>query len=130
MVAPESLIARLIARLMMKQLLPVFALVLALGASLSVFAMGLDEAKQKLDEVKQQGLVGETPTGYLDIVSGEGQAGEVVEAINNARRDEYKRIAEKHDIPVTKVETVAGMKAIEKTPDGQYIKIDGRWVKK
>jgi uncharacterized protein YdbL (DUF1318 family) len=115
---------------MMKRLLPVFALVLAFGASLPVSAMELGEAKQRLDEVKQQGLVGETPTGYLDVVSGEGQAREVVEAINNARRDEYKRIAEKHNIPVTKVETVAGKKAIEKTPDGQYIQVDGRWVKK
>lgn len=114
----------------MKRLLPVFALVLAFGASMSVFAMGLAEAKQKLDEVKQQGLVGETPTGYLGVVGDKGQARDVVEAINAARRDEYKRIAEKHNISVTKVETVAGKKAIEKTPDGQYIQINGKWVKK
>jgi len=114
----------------MKRLLPVFVLVLALGASLSVSAMELDEAKQKLDQVKQQGLVGETPTGYLEVVRGEGQAREVVEAINSARRDEYTRIAEKHNIPVTQVETVAGKKAIEKTPGGQYIQVDGGWLKK
>nr|WP_297399163.1 YdbL family protein [uncultured Marinobacter sp.] len=114
----------------MKRLLQMFALVLVFGVSLSVFAMGLSEAKQKLDTVKQQGLVGETPTGYLDVVRAEGQAREVVEAINSARRDEYKRIAEKHNIPVTQVETVAGKKAIEKTPDGQYIQVNGQWVKK
>ena len=60
----------------------------------------------------------------------EGQAKEVVEAINSARRDEYKRIAEKHNIPVTQVETVAGKKAIEKTPSGQYVQMGGKWVKK
>ena len=109
----------------MKRLIQMFALVLAFGISASVLAMGLDEAKQKLDSVKQQGLVGETPTGYL-----EGQAKEVVEAINSARRDEYKRIAEKHNIPVTQVETVAGKKAIEKTPSGQYVQMGGKWVKK
>lgn len=114
----------------MKRLLQMFALVLAFGISASVFAMGLAEAKQKLDDVKQQGLVGETPTGYLAVVRAEGQAKEVVEAINDARREEYERIAEKHDIPVTEVETVAGKKAIEKTPDGQYIKVNGNWVKK
>jgi hypothetical protein len=54
----------------------------------------------------------------------------VVEAINSARRDEYKRIAEKHNIPVTQVETVAGKKAIEKTPSGQYVQMGGKWVKK
>lgn len=114
----------------MKQLMQMFALVLAFGFSASVLAMGLDEAKQKLDSVKQQGLVGETPTGYLDVVRAEGQAKEVVEAINSARRDEYKRIAEKHNIPVTQVETVAGKKAIEKTPAGQYVEMGGKWVKK
>ncbi|WP_296931975.1 YdbL family protein [uncultured Marinobacter sp.] len=114
----------------MKRLMQMFALVLAFGISASVLAMGLDEAKQKLDSVKQQGLVGETPTGYLDVVRAEGQAREVVEAINSARRDEYKRIAEKHNIPVTQVETVAGKKAIEKTPTGQYVQMGGKWVKK
>ena len=114
----------------MKRLIQMFALVLAFGISASVLAMGLDEAKQKLDSVKQQGLVGETPTGYLEVVRAEGQAKEVVEAINSARRDEYKRIAEKHNIPVTQVETVAGKKAIEKTPAGQFVLIDGRWIKK
>lgn len=114
----------------MKRLLQMFALVLAFGISASVFAMGLAEAKQKLDDVKQQGLVGETPTGYLAVVRAEGQAKEVVDAINDARREEYERIAEKHDISVTEVETVAGKKAIEKTPNGQYIKVNGNWVKK
>lgn len=114
----------------MKRLIQMFALVLAFGISASVLAMGLDEAKQKLDSVKQQGLVGETPTGYLEVVRAEGQAKEVVEAINSARRDEYKRIAEKHNIPVTQVETVAGKKAIEKTPSGQYVQMSGKWVKK
>ncbi|MCD1648757.1 hypothetical protein A8B84_04165 [Marinobacter sp. EhC06] len=114
----------------MKRLMQMFALVMAFGISASVLAMGLDEAKQKLDSVKQQGLVGETPTGYLDVVRAEGQAKEVVEAINSARRDEYKRIAEKHNIPVTQVETVAGKKAIEKTPAGQYVEMGGKWVKK
>ena len=114
----------------MKRLMQMFALVLAFGISASVLAMGLGEAKQKLESVKQQGLVGETPTGYLEVVRAEGQASEVVEAINSARRDEYKRIAEKHNIPVTQVETVAGKKAIEKTPAGQYVQMGGKWVKK
>lgn len=114
----------------MKRVMQMVALVLAFGISASAFAMGLAEAKQKLDEVKQQGLVGETPTGYLEVVRPAGQAKEVVEAINSARREEYKRIAEKHNIPVTQVETVAGKKAIERTPAGQFVQIGGEWVKK
>ncbi|MFL1467149.1 YdbL family protein [Marinobacter sp. DUT-3] len=114
----------------MKRLIQLGAFILAIGMSLPALAMGLDEAKQKLESVKQQGLVGETPTGYLDVVRADGQAREVVEAINSARRDEYTRIAEKHDIPVTQVETVAGKKAIDKTPSGQFVLIEGQWVKK
>ncbi|MBS8239529.1 DUF1318 domain-containing protein [Marinobacter lipolyticus] len=114
----------------MKRLLQLGAFILALGMTTSALAMGLDEAKQKLDAVKQQGLVGETPTGYLDVVRPEAEAREVVEAINTARRDEYTRIAEKHGIPVTQVETVAGQKAVEKTPSGQFVLVDGQWVKK
>lgn len=114
----------------MKRLIQLGAFILAIGMSLPALAMGLDEAKQKLESVKQQGLVGETPTGYLDVVRADGEAREVVEAINSARRDEYTRIAEKHDIPVTQVETVAGKKAIEKTPSGQFVLIEGQWVEK
>ena len=114
----------------MKQLMQLSAFLLVMVMALPALAMGLDEAKQKLESAKQQGVVGETPTGYLDVVRAEGDARAVVEAINSARRDEYTRIAEKHDIPVTQVETVAGKKAIEKTPGGQFVLIDGQWVKK
>ena len=114
----------------MKRLIQLGAFVLALAIAIPALAMGLEEAKQKLDTVKQQGLVGETPTGYLDVVRAEGDAQAVVKAINQARRDESTRIAEKHDIPVTQVETVAGQKAIEKTPSGQFVLINGKWVKK
>ncbi len=114
----------------MKRLMQLSAFMLALAMALPALAMGLDEAKQKLEPAKQQGLVGETPTGYLDVVRAEGDARAVVEAINSARREEYTRIAEKHDIPVTQVETVAGKKAIEKTPGGQFVLIGGQWVKK
>jgi len=114
----------------MKQLMQLSAFLLVMVMALPALAMGLDEAKQKLEPAKQQGLVGETPTGYLDVVRAEGDARALVEAINSARREEYTRIAEKHDIPVTQVETVAGKKAIEKTPGGQFVLIDGQWVKK
>lgn len=106
------------------------ALLLMLCLSLPALALSLEEAKGQLDAAKRQGLVGETPEGYLEVVRPEGQAREIVEAINRARREEYARIAQKHDIPVAQVETVAGKKAIEKTPPGQYILLDGQWVKK
>lgn len=114
----------------MRSVMHLSSLLLALCLSVPALAMGLDEAKAQLDSAKQQGLVGETPTGYLEVVRPENQASDIVEAINQARRQEYARIAEKHDIPVAQVETVAGKKAMEKTPSGQFIQVDGAWVKK
>ncbi|WP_372965623.1 YdbL family protein [Marinobacter sp.] len=114
----------------MKRLKQLSAVLLTIAMAVPAFGMSLSDAKQKLEAAKQQGLVGETPTGYLGVVRAEGDTREVVDAINSARRDEYTRIAEKHAIPVTQVETVAGKKAIEITPSGQFVLIDGRWVKK
>lgn len=114
----------------MKRFIQLGALMAALCLAMPALAMELDEAKERLDSAKQQGLVGETPTGYLDVVKPDGEAKAVVDAINQARREEYARIAEKHDIPVTQVETVAGKKALEKTPAGQYILVEGEWVRK
>ena len=114
----------------MKRFAQLSALILVLCLSGPAFSMGLAEAKNQLDTAKQQGLVGETPAGYLEVVRSGGNAGAIVEAINEARRNEYARIAEKHNIPVAQVETVAGKKALEKTPAGQFIQIDGEWVRK
>lgn len=114
----------------MKRFMQLGTLMAVLCFAMPAFAMELDEAKGKLDSAKAQGLVGETPTGYLDVVKAGDDAKAVVDAINQARREEYARIAEKHDIPVTQVETVAGKKALEKTPAGQYILVEGKWVQK
>lgn len=108
----------------------VTAILMALVLAAPVAALSLDEAKSRLDSAKSEGLVGEMPSGYLGVVTGSGDAAAIADAINQARRDEYARIAEKHNIPVSQVEVVAGKKALEKTPSGQYIQVDGRWVRK
>ena len=103
----------------------VFLLALLLGAS-SAFALSLDAAKD-------QGLVGETPSGYLAAVSDDPPAAvqALVRNINEKRRARYQEIAKKNDIAVGDVEKLAGKKAIEKTPPGQYVrKPSGEWVKK
>ncbi|HAQ25224.1 MAG TPA: DUF1318 domain-containing protein, partial [Pseudomonas sp.] len=50
--------------------------------------------------------------------------------INQARRAEYDRLAQKDGSSVSDVEAIAGKKAIEKTPPGQIIQLNGSWVKK
>ncbi len=99
-------------------------IILALPAA--AFAIDLDAAKQ-------QGLVGETPSGYIESVrpnpSGEIQS--LVQKINSARKQEYQRIAQKNGTALSAVEQIGGKKAIRMTPNGQYVKRpEGSWVKK
>ena len=83
-----------------------------------------------LHSAKQQGLVGETASGYLAVVKPGGGAAALVAKINAQRRAEYQRIAAKNKISAADVEALAGKKAIERTARGQYIRVGGSWRKK
>lgn len=98
------------------------ALVLVMGAH--AYALGLDAAKG-------QGLVGEQPDGYLGVVKATPEAVELASDVNQKRRAAYQRIAQQNGITLDQVGTLAGQKAIEKSPSGQYVKTPtGQWVKK
>ncbi len=86
-----------------------------------------------LDEAKESGLVGEDASGYLAAVSDKPSKDVValVSDINGRRRAEYERIAAANNISVADVEKLAGKKAIEKSPEGAYIRLPGEsWRKK
>ena len=72
--------------------------------SSTVFAMDLNDAMSHLGPAKAAGLLGEQPNGYLGVVKAQGNAAEI--------------------------ETMAGKKALEKTPAGQYIQLNGKWLTK
>ncbi len=92
--------------------------------SASVFAMTLHEAKVA-------GLVGETPGGYLAAVGDPSpDVRRLMEDINAKRRAEYRAISIRTGVDLQAVEVLAGEKAINKTPAGQYIRLDGEWQKK
>lgn len=94
-------------------------------------AMSLSEAMGALGEAKAQGLVGEQPDGYLGVVRSNDRAENIVRLINQARRDEYRRVARENNIDLRDVELMAGQKAIDRTPTGQYIRMpDGQWRRK
>ncbi|MBL7250050.1 YdbL family protein [Alloalcanivorax marinus] len=101
-------------------------LVLAAALLLSVTAAALD-----LNQAKAEGLVGEQPNGYLGVVKATPAAVELVSDINEKRRAAYERIAKQNGITLDQVANLAGQKAIEKTPSGEYIKTPtGQWVEK
>ena len=100
-----------------------------LGSS-AAWALSLNEAMTALPAAKQAGQLGEEPNGYLGVVSSGGNAAEVARQINAARKEEYQRVAKSNGISLSDVETIAGQKAIERTPSGQYIQVNGGWVQK
>ncbi|MBB3104920.1 hypothetical protein FHR87_003348 [Azomonas macrocytogenes] len=104
--------------------------ILLLALSLPAAAINLDEAMSALSGAKASGQLGEKPDGYLGVIKSDGQAEAIAAQINQARRAEYQRLASQNGIDISNVEAIAGKKAIEKTPAGQYVQINGSWVRK
>lgn len=88
----------------------------------------------ELDQAKSQGLVGEQVNGYLGVVASQPSAEvrALVQDINAKRRQAYQRIANDNGIALEQVAALAGKKAIEKTPRGQYVQdpASGSWMKR
>jgi uncharacterized protein YdbL (DUF1318 family) len=91
--------------------------------ALPVFALDLGQAKSG-------GLVGETNTGYLAAVKPSAEVDALVASINSQRKAQYQKIATKNDISLGAVEARAGLKAMEKTPAGEFIDVGTGWQKK
>jgi uncharacterized protein YdbL (DUF1318 family) len=106
------------------------ALLLLLNLSLPAAALNLNEAMSALDGAKISGQLGEMPNGYLGVVKGDDQAAAIARLINQARRSEYQKLAAQNGIQLSDVEAIAGQKALDKTPAGQYIQVQGQWQKK
>lgn len=105
-------------------------LLLTLCLSLPAWALTLNDAMSALGDAKTSGQLGELPTGYLGVVQPGGQADEIARLINQARLAEYQRLARENGIQLGDVEAIAGKKALEKTPAGQYIQLNGKWIRK
>ncbi|HYQ37397.1 MAG TPA: YdbL family protein [Pseudomonas sp.] len=106
------------------------SLLLSLCLALPAFALDLSGAMQALGGAKAAGQLGEQTDGYLGVVQPGGQAEEIARLINQARRAEYQKLATQNGIGLSDVEAMAGKKAVDKTPAGQYIRLDGQWRRK
>jgi uncharacterized protein YdbL (DUF1318 family) len=100
-----------------------FLLILSIFFSSVVFAISLDEAKDK-------GLVGEKDNGYLGLVVEQNDAQSLVNNVNAKRKIVYLKLAEKNGITLQQVEKLAAQKAYKKTNSGHYLWMNGRWIKK
>ena len=84
-----------------------------------------------LGDAKSQGLVGETPRGYLQAVAGAtDELKGLIKSVNSKRKKQYEKIASQNNTSLESVESMAGKKAINMTKSGNYIKMNGKWTKK
>ncbi|GGC92737.1 YdbL family protein [Halopseudomonas salina] len=114
----------------MRMSIRLLLLAAALLVASPTWALSLNQAMGALPEAKAAGLLGERPDGYVGVVSPGGDAAEIARLINEARRAEYQRLAAENGIKLRDVEAIAGKKALERTPSGQYIQLNGVWMPK
>ena len=84
-----------------------------------------------LQEAKNAQIVGVQPNGYLGIVIPSPEATELVLSVNSKRKYYYQIIANRNDLSLDKVATLAAQKAIEAAAPGHMIQTpQGEWIKK
>jgi hypothetical protein len=84
-----------------------------------------------LQTAKEQGLVGETASGYLEAVQTlSPELVRLVATLNANRQAEYRGIAARNHTSLAEVEKLAGARAMEKSSPGSSIKPAGTWQKK
>jgi uncharacterized protein YdbL (DUF1318 family) len=89
------------------------------------------ERYPKLQQLKSQGVVGETSDGFVDFVDKkDAQASELIEAENKDRKTLYKLIADKEGITVEVVAKRAAKRNFDRAKAGEYLKEGGKWKKK
>lgn len=84
-----------------------------------------------LSEARQQGRVGETLSGFIAPIKQDKETLELVNRINEARSENYQKLAESNNISANQVAERVGQKLVERAHPGEYVRgINGQWMKK
>lgn len=84
-----------------------------------------------LNEARQQGLIGETLSGYVAPIKQDKETQTLVKSINEARAAHYQQLADSNNISVDEVAKLAGQKLVTRAQPGEYVRgINGQWMKK
>lgn len=84
-----------------------------------------------LEQAKQQGLVGETLSGYLAPVKQGAEAQALVKRINEGREQQYQQVAKSNQVSTDDVAKLAGQKLVARAATGEYVRgINGQWLQK
>ena len=106
----------------MKKLLALTAVLLTIATQ--AFALDLTSAKK-------QGLVGEKPDGMIAAVAAATpDVQKLVTDTNEGRLAVYKDTASKQGISVDQVQALAAQKLMNMAGSGEYVMLNGSWVKK
>ena len=106
---------------------------IALSATLIVAPFAISSLAARpadYQQARSQGLIGETPSGYLEVVgSGDAATRALVNDINNKRREEYFKEAQIEGVTPKFFGERMGCKLIAKTARGEKYKTpDGSWM--
>ncbi len=93
-------------------------------AATAAFALDLDQARN-------QGAIGERADGLVGAVSTAADVAQLVQSINDARMDDYRKIAAQQGTKVDAVQAIAGAKQVEKARANGWYFMDasGSWKK-
>jgi len=84
-----------------------------------------------LEQAKQQGLVGETLSGYLAPVVSDQETQQLVDRINKGREQQYQQVAQNNQVSTNEVAKLAGQKLVARAAKGEYVRgINGLWLQK
>jgi len=84
-----------------------------------------------LTEARQQGRVGETLSGFIAPVKQDKETLALVKSINEARSENYQKLADSNNISANQVAELAGQKLVARAQAGEYVRgINGQWMRK
>jgi len=99
--------------------------------ALLLILVALPAQALSLSEARSQGLIGETPQGYVAPVgTPSADVRDLVNKVNSARRAEYQVIAGNTGTTLEQVEAVTGQRLYQQVPAGTYLMVDGQWRQK
>jgi len=113
-------------------LLVIMMMVMAAGTAWAqdIKARMKDRLPQIVD-LKTRGVVGENNQGYLEMLKGQTEKQDVVQAENNDRRAIYEHIAKKTGADVAVVGQRRAIQIAEKASAGEWLQdASGNWYKK
>ena len=99
------------------------AAVLTTGSATSAFAQA-SSAKAIVEQAKNSGKIGETVSGYLDVVPGASLSSaekNAMNEINIGRKSVYTRLAREQNVSVEVVAALTGEKQIAKQRSGKVM---------